>query len=89
VPSGRNICPRCSLPLRFATVLCFAAATGDNYLANNRSVVRRLLVSILGSREIPFPGSGKKSRLETLGSCLSDFVGYYLLSAHSSVDAVV
>jgi len=34
--------------------------TGDNYPAHNRPIVGWLLVSILGSREIPFPGSRKK-----------------------------
>ena len=33
-------------------------ATGDNY--HNRPIVGRSLVSILGSREIPFPRSRKK-----------------------------
>jgi len=41
-------------------------ATSGNYPAQSRPVVRRSLVSILGSREIPFPGSRKK--IETLES---------------------
>jgi len=74
-PSDRNICP---LPLRYATVLCFAAvhewgnsrgkankqstdskhrATGGNYPTHNRPIV-----SILGSQEIPFPGTRKKDQ---------------------------
>jgi len=35
-------------------------ATGDKYPAHDRPVVRRSLVSILRSQEIPFPGSRKK-----------------------------
>jgi len=41
-------------------------ATGDNYPAYNRPIVWRLLVSILGSPEIPFLGSKKRSRLSSL-----------------------
>ena len=41
-------------------------ATDDNYPGHNRPIVRQSLVSILGSREIPFPGSRKK--IETLDS---------------------
>ena len=36
-------------------------ATGDNSPAHNRPIVRQSLVSILRSREIPFPGSRKKT----------------------------
>ena len=39
-------------------------ATGDNYPAHNKPVVGQSLVSILGSREIPFPGSRKKIETE-------------------------
>jgi len=47
-----------------------SGVTGDNYPAHNRPIVGQSLVLILGSREIPFPGSRKRSRLPNLVTSL-------------------
>jgi len=50
-------------------------ATDDNYPAHNRPIVRWSLVSILGSREIPFPESRKKIESRDSRVSLTVFLG--------------
>ena len=51
--------------------------TGDNYPAHNRSIVGQSLVSILRSREIPFPGSRKKIELVNIPNRYGTHLHHY------------
>ena len=59
-------------------------ATGDNYPAHNKPIFGRPLVSILRSREIPFPGLRKK--METRDSQVSLTSLLWMMSTAVSVE---